>query len=309
VQTRRIGSLDVSVVGIGCNNFGRRLDADGTAAVVHAALNAGINFFDTADSYGGDGRSEDLMGRAFGKRCGEAIIATKFGWEIDEQRRGAHPDYVKQSVEGSLRRLQIDYIDLYQLHKPDPSVPIADTLGAMNDLVQAGKVREIGCSNFSAEQLREAEAARPSDAARFVSVQNQYSMLQREQEDSVLPECERLGIAFLPYSPLANGLLTGKFRQGQPVPEGTRIAGGGPPARYLTDENLAVVEKLIAFAEARGHTALDLAFAWLLSRRPVASVIAGAMSPEQVQANAAAASWEMSDAELKEVDAILAGAG
>jgi aryl-alcohol dehydrogenase-like predicted oxidoreductase len=310
VQTRRIGSLDVSVVGIGCNNFGRRLDADGTAAVVNAALDAGITFFDTADSYGGDGQSEDLMGRAFGKRRSEAVIATKFGWEIDEQRRGAQPDYVKRAVEGSLKRLRIDYIDLYQLHKPDPSVPIADTLGALNDLVKAGTVREIGCSNFSAEQLREAEAAVPSGGARFVSVQNQYNLFQREPEEAgVLAECERQGIGFLPFSPLANGLLTGKIRRGQPAPEGTRIAAGGPALRFVTDENVGAVEELIAFAESRGHGILDLAFSWLLSRRPVASVIAGAMTPEQVRANAAAASWELSDADLKEIDGIVGRAG
>jgi aryl-alcohol dehydrogenase-like predicted oxidoreductase len=309
VQTRRIGSLDVSVVGIGCNNFGRRLDPAGTAAVIHAALDAGINFFDTADMYGGDGVSEEYMGPAFEGRRDEAIIATKFGMKLDDERQGAHPDYIRRAVEDSLRRLKIDYIDLYQLHQPDPSVPIADTLGAMGELVQAGKVREIGCSNFSAEQLREAEAATAPGAARFVSVQNQYNMLQREAEQGVLSECERLDIAFLPYSPIANGLLTGKFRQGQPVPQNTRIGGGGPPAAWLNDENLARTEALIAFAEARGHSILDLAFSWLLSRKPVASVIAGAMNPEQVQANASAANWNLTDAELKEIDAILAGAG
>jgi len=306
VQTRRIGSLDVSVVGIGCNNFGRRLDAAGTAAVVHAALDNGINFFDTADTYGGDGKSEELMAPALKGRRDEAIVATKFGMKMDDERQGAHPDYIRRAVEDSLRRLQIDVIDLYQLHTPDASVPIADTLGALNDLVKAGKVREIGCSNFSAEQLREAEAAVPSGGARFVSVQNQYNIVQREPEESVLPECERLGIAFLPYSPLANGLLTGKIRQGQPIPEGTRIAAGGPPARFMTDENVAIVEELIAFVEGRGHTLLDLAFSWLLSRRPVASVIAGAMNAEQVKANADAAAWELTTAELKELDGILA---
>ncbi len=185
-------------------------------------------------------------------------------------------------------------------------MPIADTLGALDDLVKAGKVREIGCSNFSAEQLREAEAAVRPGGARFVSVQNQYSPLQREPEQAVLPECERLNIAFLPYSPLANGLLTGKFRQGQPVPEGTRIGAGGPPARFLTDENLAIVEKLIQYAEARGHTILELTFGWLLAHQPVASVIAGAMSPEQVKANVKAASWPLPPTELDEINAILA---
>lgn len=308
VQTRRIGSLDVSVAGIGCNNFGRRLDADGTAAVVHAALDAGINFFDTADTYGGDGVSEEMLGQALKGRRGKAIIATKFGMKLDEQRQGANPAYIRRAVEDSLRRLGVDSIDLYQLHMPDSSVPIADTLGVLNDLVQAGKVREIGCSNFSADQLREARAAVPEGAARFVSVQNQYSLLNREPEQSVLPECERQDIAFLPYSPVANGLLTGKYRQGQPLPEGTRISAGGPPARVLTDENLVIVESLIQFAESRGHTVLELAFSWLLSRPPVASVIAGAMRPAQIQANVGAVGWKLTDAELKEIDVILASA-
>ena len=305
MQTRRIGSLDVSVVGIGCNNFGRRLDAAGTAAVVHAAFDNGVNLLDTADTYS-LGQSEEYIGKALGSRRSEAIIATKFGMKMDEEKHGAKPAYIKQAVEASLKRLNIDVIDLYQLHTPDPTVPIADTLGALDDLVKAGKVREIGCSNFSAEQLREAEAAVPAGGARFVSVQNQYSPLQREPEASVLPECERLNVGFLPYSPLANGLLTGKFRQGQPVPEGTRIGGGGQPARFLTDENLAIVEKLIRYAEAHGHTILELSFAWLLAHPTVSSVIAGAMSPEQVTANVAAASWELTPAELGEINAILA---
>ena len=304
MQTRRIGSLDVSVVGIGCNNFGRRLDPEGTAALVHAALDNGINFFDTADVYS-TGLSEEYMGRAFANRRDEAIIATKFGNKMDEQRHGAKPSYIRAAVEDSLRRLNIDTIDLYQLHVPDPTVPIAETLGTLNDLVKAGKVREIGCSNFSAEQLREAEAAVPAGGARFVSVQNQYSPLHREPEQSVLPECERLDIGFLPYSPVANGLLTGKYRQGQPLPEGTRISAGGPAGRFLTDENLAIVEKLIQFAESRGHTVLELTFAWLLAHRPVASVIAGAMTPEQVKANVDAASWILTPADLAEVNTIL----
>jgi aryl-alcohol dehydrogenase-like predicted oxidoreductase len=304
VQTRKIGSLDVSIVGIGCNNFGRRLDAAGTAAVVHAALDNGVNFFDTADMYS-LGQSEDYIGKALTTRRGEAIIATKFGMKMADDKQGASPAYVKQAFDDSLTRLNMDYVDLYQLHTPDPTVPIADTLGALDDLVKAGKVREIGCSNFSAEQLQEAETAVKSGGARFVSVQNQYSPLQREPEASVLPACERLDIGFLPYSPLANGLLTGKFRQGQPVPEGTRIGAGGPPARFLSDENLATVEKLIAYAESRGHTILQLTFGWLLAHQPVSSVIAGAMSPEQVKANADAATWTLTPTELDEINAIV----
>ncbi|HEX7008393.1 MAG TPA: aldo/keto reductase, partial [Phycisphaeraceae bacterium] len=208
MQTRRIGSLEVSVVGLGCNNFGRRLDADATAQVVHAALDAGITFFDTADIYGGT-LSETYLGKALDKRRDEVVIATKFGMEVDPQRKGAHPRYVRQAVEDSLRRLGTDYIDLYQLHTPDPEVPIADTLGVLDELVKSGKVREIGCSNFSAQQLEEAQAAVRPGAARFVSVQNEYSLLHREPEQAVLPACERLGLAFIPYFPLANGLLTG----------------------------------------------------------------------------------------------------
>jgi aryl-alcohol dehydrogenase-like predicted oxidoreductase len=301
METRRIGSLTVTVVGLGCNNFGGRLDADATARVVHATLDAGINFFDTADIYGGT-KSEEFLGRALAHRRAEAVIATKFGGKIDEARKGARPEYVRRAAEDSLRRLGTDRIDLYQLHMPDPEVPIADTLGAMNELVQAGKVREIGCSNFSVEQLRAAEAAVPPNGARFVSVQNHYSLLHREPERDVLPECERLGLAFLPYFPLANGLLTGKYRKGQPAPEGSRLAGS---ARQLTEENLDRVEALIQFAESRGHTILELAVSWLLKRPAVASVIAGATRPEQVKSNVAAAGWRLTGDDLARIDAIV----
>jgi aryl-alcohol dehydrogenase-like predicted oxidoreductase len=305
METRRIGSLVVSAVGIGCNNFGPRLDADGTARVVDAALEAGINFFDTADIYG-LGQSEELLGRALGRRRADVIVATKFGMPMDDQRRGARPDYIRQAVQDSLRRLGTDRIDLYQLHQPDPDVPIADTLGALDELVQAGTVREIGCSNFSGDQLREARVATRQGAARFVSVQNQYSLLHREPEPDVLPECERQGLAFLPFFPLGSGLLTGKYRQGQPAPEGTRIASSERFAHWLSDRNLALVEALREFAESGKHSLLELAFSWLLARPVVASVIAGASSPEQVQANVAAADWKLTDADLAEVDAILA---
>jgi aryl-alcohol dehydrogenase-like predicted oxidoreductase len=249
MQTRRIGSLEVSVVGLGCNNFGGRLDAAATAAVARAALDAGINFFDTADIYGGT-RSEEYLGQALRGRREEVVLATKFGMKVDEQRRGAKPDYVRQALEDSLRRLKTDRIDLYQLHQPDPAVPIADTLAALDMAVRAGKVREIGCSNFSAAQLREAEAAVRAGAARFVSVQNEYSLLQREPEREVLAECERLGIAFIPYFPLASGLLTGKYRRGRPAPAGARIQAGGRFDDLLSERSLALVEELIGFAEA-----------------------------------------------------------
>ena len=303
MKTRRIGSLDVSTVGLGCNNFGRKLDEQATAAVVQAALDTGVTFFDTADIYG-DTKSELFLGRALRGHRNEVVIATKFGMAVDDKRKGARPEYVRQAAEDSLRRLGIDCIDLYQLHQPDPAVPIDETLGAMDDLVQAGKVREIGCSNFSVDQIREAEAAVKKEAARFVSVQNEYSLLHREPEKGVLAECERRGLAFLPFFPLASGLLTGKYRRGRPAPEGSRLSGGRY-ANDLNDRNLAIVESLIEFAGRRGHTVLELAISWLLMRPAVASVIAGATTPDQVRANAVAADWKLSSADLTEIDSLL----
>ncbi len=301
METRRIGSLEVSVVGLGGNNFGGRLGLEATRAVVHAALEAGITFFDTADVYGG-ARSEEYLGRALGRRRNDVVIATKFGSALDDRRRGARPEYVLQAAEDSLHRLGTDHIDLYQLHWPDPEVPIADTLDALTGLVRAGKVREIGCSNFSVNQLRAAETAARQGSARFVSVQNEYSLLHREPERDVLPECLRLGLAFIPYFPLASGLLTGKYRRGQPPPRGSRLEGRGEP---LSDRNLAAVESLREFSERRGHTLLELAISWLATQPAVASVIAGATSVDQVKANAAAASWRLTEEELAEVDRII----
>ena len=303
METRRIGSLEVSVVGLGCNNFGWRIDADASAAAVNAALDAGINFFDTADIYGA-GQSEEFLGRALGARRSEALIATKFGMKMDEQRHGARPEYVRQAAEDSLRRLGTDRIDLYQLHQPDAQVPIAETLGALDGLVRAGKVREIGCSNFSGDQLRAAGAAVREGGARFVSVQNQYSLVDREPEADAIPECVRSGIAFLPFFPLANGLLTGKYHRGQPLPEGSRARDGFGP-KVFTDENLALVEALTEFAAGRGHSMLELAVSWLAAQPAVASVIAGAKSPEQVKANASAAGWRLSEADLAVIEAML----
>jgi aryl-alcohol dehydrogenase-like predicted oxidoreductase len=295
-------------VGVGCNNFGGRIDETRTEQVINAALEQGINFFDTADMYA-DGRSEELLGRFLvdrGRR-GDVIIATKFGNDMPGQGRGARPEYVRLALEASLKRLHTDYVDLYQLHLPDPEVPIAETLGALDELTKVGKVREIGCSNFSAHQIKEAQAAaaRHGGSARFVSVQNEYSLLHRDPEEGVLDECERQGIAFLPFFPLMSGLLTGKYRKGGSIPEGTRVAKFERYRKLLSDENLDKVEALIKFAESRGHTILELAISWLLSHRVVSSVIAGATSAEQIRANVSSAGWKLSAADLDEIESLL----
>ena len=303
METRRIGSLAVSVVGLGCNNFGGRLDAERTARVVAAAIDAGVTFFDTADRYG-ETRSEEYLGRALGPRRSSVVLATKFGSKIDESRQGARPEYVRQALEDSLRRLGTDWVDLYQLHRPDPLVPIAERLGALNDLVVEGKVREIGCSNFTADQLREAGRALRHGAAGFVSVQNEYSLLHRDPEHGVLSECSAQGLALLPYFPLASGLLTGKYKRGQDAPEGTRLADpqGRFASRFLNDAKLAAAEHLAEFASSRGRTLLGLALSWLLTRPEVSSVIPGATSPEQVRANVEATAWKLTEEERRAVD-------
>ncbi len=304
MDTRTIGRLPVSTVGLGCNNFGWHIDDKAATAVVHAALDAGITHFDTAEVYG-EGRSEEMLGRALGARRSEAIVATKFG-----HGTGATPETVRRSVESSLRRLGTDCVDLYYLHKPDPDTPIADTLGALARLVDEGKVREIACSNLSPEQLRDAEAA--ATGARFVALQNEFSLLHRDPgTNGVLDACRDLGLAFVPYFPLKSGLLTGKYRRGDAPPEHSRLSGEagsrfeGMGERLLTDDVLDTVERLIAFAEEREHTILDLAFSWLLAHAPVASVIAGATKPQQVHANAAAASWTLSPDDLAAVEDLL----
>jgi aryl-alcohol dehydrogenase-like predicted oxidoreductase len=303
MQTRKVGSLQVSVVGLGCNNFGWRIDAEASAKVIDTAIESGVTFFDTADRYG-KGQSEDFLGRALGKRRDQIILATKFGMEMEKGQQGASPKYVLEAVDASLRRLRTDRIDLYQLHQPDSKTPITDTLGALDELVRAGKVREIGCSNFSVAQIREATDA-SQGRAQFVSVQNEFSLFHREPEtNGVLPECERRRLAFLPYFPLASGLLTGKYREGKKLPEGSRAADGWGP-KVFTEQNLAIVELLIEFAESKGHTILELAFSWLLSHKPVASVIAGASKPEQVRANAKAADWQLAADDLAQIDAIM----
>jgi aryl-alcohol dehydrogenase-like predicted oxidoreductase len=302
MELRAIGSLRVSLVGLGCNNFGMRIDEAATKRVVDTALDVGINFFDTADIYGST-KSEEYLGRALATRRHQAVVATKFGMAVDDQRKGARPEYVRRACDDSLKRLGTDYIDLYQLHQPDPSVPIADTLGVLNDLVKAGKVKEIGCSNFSAEQLDEASRATKSGAAKFVSVQNEYSLLHREPEKSVLAACDRFSLGFLPYFPLASGLLTGKYEPGKPAPKDSRLSLSWT-SRFTTDKNVEIAEALKAFAAARRHTLLELAFSWLAARPQVASVIAGATSPDQIRANAAAVTWSLTRDDLAEIERI-----
>lgn len=307
METRELGSLNVSVTGLGCNNFGRRLDLAGTKSVLDAAIAAGVTFLDTADTYG-DTRSEELMGEALKGRRSEVLLATKFGMpnKAAGLTGGARPDYIHASIDASLKRLQTDHVDLYQLHKPDPDVPIADTLGALGELVQAGKVREIGCSNFSAEQMREAHAAAEQDGTpRFVSVQNEYNLMRRQDERTVIPAARELGVGHLPYYPLMSGILTGKYRKNQPLPEGTRVRGSEMWESLLTEQTYDLIEALITFANARERELIDLAFAWLLAEPAVKSVIAGAMSPAQIQRNAQAASWSLTRGEKEEVDALL----
>ena len=303
MEQRRIGSLAVSVVGLGCNNFGWRVGREATQAVVDAALDVGINFLDTADMYG-TGESEEYLGQTLGSRRSKVVLATKFGFSMGEGKSGAKPAYVREAADASLRRLKTDYIDLYLLHTPDADTPIADTLGALEALVKAGKVREIGCSNFSADQLREAQAAVRQSAARLVTVQNEYSLLNRAAEAEVIPECKRAGIAFIPYFPLANGVLTGKYRKGQPLPENSRGKDAWGP-QVFTNNNLDIVEALIRYASTRGRTVLELAISWLAAQDTVSSVIAGAKTVEQAKANASSAAWKMTRTELEEIKGIV----
>ena len=301
----RIGSIEVSLAGLGCNNFGRRIDEARTKQVVDAALDAGVTTFDTADIYG-DGKSEEFLGRALGARRDDVVIVTKFGGGM---QGGGRPTHVRKACDASLGRLGTDRIDVYLLHFPDTTTPVGETLAALNELAEAGKVREIGCSNFTAEQLDESAAVAEKEGLRsFVTVQNEYSLVHRVPEAAgVLAAAERLGMSFMPYFPLASGALTGKYRLGQPAPGGTRLGGeGGKNAEdVIQPERLEVVERLIAFAESRGHSILELAMSWVAQRSPVATVIAGATSPEQVRSNAAALSaWQLTADDLREIDAI-----
>jgi aryl-alcohol dehydrogenase-like predicted oxidoreductase len=306
LETRHIGSLEVSLAGLGGNNFGKRADARATGEIIEAALDAGITLFDTADLYG-DGASETLLGQALGSRRDQVVITSKFGErEPPAGLSGGHPRWVARAAEESLRRLGSSYIDLYLLHQPDPATPIGETLRAMNQLVQQGKVREIGCSNLSAAQLAEAAAAaNERGLPYFVCVQNEYNLLHREPEHEVLAACDSLGLAFVPYFPLASGLLSGKYRRGRSVPATTRLGGEGKRSaeEIIGESKLAMVEQLATFAELHGHSLLELALSWLATRRQVASVIAGAMSAEQVRANVAATTaWKLTTEELAEVD-------
>ena len=284
--------LRVSRVGLGCNNFGGRIDLDATRLVVDAALDAGVTFFDTAELYGIDNGSERFLGEILEKRRDRVVLATKFGWGSD--RGDGSAECIRKAIDGSLERLRTDHVDLYYLHKPDSETPIAETLGVLDELVSSGKVRAIGCSNFSAEQLAEADrVARDQGTMRFTVLQNHYSLLERGDDEDVLPLCRELGIAYIPYFPLASGLLTGKYRRGEPAPEGTRLHG-----REIDDARLARVGALESFADERGHRLLDLAISALASTPGVGSVIAGATKPEQVRANAAAASWHLETDDL-----------
>jgi aryl-alcohol dehydrogenase-like predicted oxidoreductase len=309
MKVRRLGNsgLKVSVVGLGCNNFGMRIDAAQTQAVVDAAIDAGITLFDTADIYGGT-KSEEFLGQALGKRRHEIVLATKFGMQIggDPKRRGGSRKWIMRAVEDSLTRLKTDYIDLYQHHQPDADTPVDETLRALDDLVSQGKVRYLGCSNYTGWQIADADWT-ASGQSRFISAQNLYSLLERGVEAEVLPACEHFGLGFLPFFPLASGLLSGKYKRGEAPPEGTRLAAwGARGAQAMNDRNFDRIEALEAWASERGHTILELAFAWLLGHEAVSSVIAGATSPEQVRTNAATAEWRLTPDEVAEVGKLVA---
>ncbi len=310
MKLRKLGTsgLKVSAIGLGCNNFGMRIDQDQTTRVVEAALDAGINFFDTADVYGGS-KSETYLGVALQGKRDQAIIATKFANPMGEgpYRRGGSRRYIVEAVEASLRRLNTDRIDLYQMHIPDADTPIEETLRALDDLVRAGKVLYLGNSNFSGWQIADADwVSRSGGLERFVSAQNHFSLLERAVARDVLPACERFGLGFLPYFPLASGLLSGKYTRGEAPAEGTRMAAmGARAASALNDANFDKVEKLDAWAKAQGHSLLELAFAWLLGHPGVSSVIAGATSEAQIAANAKGADWDLTPAQMAEVSALV----
>jgi aryl-alcohol dehydrogenase-like predicted oxidoreductase len=310
MQHRSLGrsGLQVSLVGLGCNNFGGRIDLAATRSVIDKAIALGITFFDTADIYGGGGKSEEFIGAALGERRKQIVLATKFG-KMNEAVAGTRGTraYIVKAAEASLKRLKTDWIDVYYMHEPDPQTPIEETLRALDELTKAGKIRHAAASNFSAAQLDEAVAtAKRIGVAGFVATQEEYSLLVRDIEKAVLPAIERNGIGLVPYFPLASGMLSGKYRKGSPLPAGTRLAGSGNYDRYLTPANWDKLEKLRTFAEARGHSLLELAMSWLACHPAVASVIAGATRPEQLEANAKSVDWALTDAEMAEVGKITA---
>jgi aryl-alcohol dehydrogenase-like predicted oxidoreductase len=308
-RTLGASKLLVSAVGLGCNNFGIRCDLEETRAVVHKALDLGITLFDTADSYGWRGGSEALLGQVLGPRRKEVVLATKFGTAMDDAGalKGASRRYIMLAVEASLRRLQTDWIDLYQLHRPDPATPIEETLRALDDLVRQGKVRQIGSSNFSGAQVLDAhEVARRADLRAFVSAQNEYNLLRRAVERDAAPAMVACGVGLLPYFPLASGLLTGKYRR-EDIPPGTRLATPRPhESAVLAGANWKLIDALDGYAKGRGRSLLELAISWLLAKPLVASVIAGATKPEQLEGNASAARWSLTDDEVADIDRLCA---
>lgn len=310
MQKRKLGTsaLEVSVVGLGGNNFGGRIDFAASERVVHAAIELGINLIDTADSYGNKGGSEEWLGRILGDRRKKVVLATKFGLPMDDagKLKGASRRYIMHAVEASLKRLRTDWIDLYQLHRPDPLTPIEETLRALDDLVREGKVRSIGCSNLSAQQVGEAQdTARRHGLTAFVSCQDEYSLLVRDIERELIPAAKVHGMGLLPYFPLASGLLTGKYKRSAPLPQGSRLSKNARHAEeFITERNWHVIGELETFAGQRGRTLLELAFSWLLHDEVVASVIAGATSPAQLEQNIRAAQWTLSAEELAEIDRI-----
>lgn len=314
MEIRNFGrsGLQTPVAGLGCNNFGGRIDYEQTVAVLNKCLDLGVTFLDTADVYGGRGKSEELMGRALKGRRHEVILASKFGASMGEGpwMSGTSRRYIMNAVRDSLKRLDTDYLDLYQVHFPDGKTPVEETMRALDDLVRAGDVRYIGCSNYSGWQLVESQlTAKMQNGTPFVSAQNEYSLLNRKIEGDVLPVCVKYGVSMLPYFPLASGFLTGKYQRGHDMPAGARLTTTQPMAnRVMTERNWQVLEALDSFAQERGKTVLDVALAWLLAQPGVDCVIAGATRPEQVEANVKALEWKMSPEDVAEVAKITAPA-
>jgi aryl-alcohol dehydrogenase-like predicted oxidoreductase len=312
VEIRNLGKsgLRVSLVGLGCNNFGGRIDFAASKAVVHKALDLGITLLDTADTYGDRGGSEEALGRILGDRRKDVVLASKFGFPMNDSETlsGASRRYIMSAVEASLTRLKTDYLDLYQLHRPDPLTPIEETVRALDDLVRQGKARYVGCSNLPAWQVVEALwTAKQLGLNAFISCQNEYSLMVRAPERELIPAMQRCGLGLLPFFPLASGLLTGKYRRNAQFPQGTRLANEARLAdRFLTDANWAKAERLMDFCERRGRSLLELAFSWLAARPTVASVIAGATAPAQVEANVHAVGWTLTPEEMAEVDRLTA---